>query len=135
MSLTSILDLEHRAYGFYVTIAAAVLTFITAIVYQVSYSSNQYYSAPVFVLLLLCLPALVVLVLAKLDGFAPAVITALSGAAALAFIYAMYWDVSVVLVGIDKQAFDPEFIVCAVLIVASFIVSEVSVYSKAKKNL
>ena len=127
-------DAGRRGAGFWIAAAAALLAFATSIVYRVSYAGNMFYSFTVFLLLLLCLPVPSVMFLTKTDGFAPAVLTALTAAALLAFIYATYFDISVVLVGIDKTGFDPEFIVCAVLITLSFLLSEVSVYTKYRKD-
>lgn len=130
MSETRKFDLGGKTAGFYVTAIAAVLALVTAIVYQVSYSSNQYYSSAVFIAFLAALPAAAVLLLLRLDNFAPAALAAATGVGSLAFVYAMYYDVSVVLVGIDKNSFEPAFILCCVLMLASFILSEVALYLK-----
>lgn len=133
MSESKKFDLGGKAAGFYVTVAAAVLALVTAIVYQVSYSANQYYSSTIFIAFLVALPAAAVLVLLKLDNFAPAALAAATGVGTLAFVYAMYYDVSVVMVGIDKSSFDPAFILCAVLMLVSFLLSEVALYMKKTK--
>lgn len=125
--------LSGKGLGFYVSMAAAALSFLTAIVYQVTYTGNQYYSVGVFVALLLALPVAVVLMLARCDGFIPAAVTLVIGIGILLFIYSMYFDVSVVLVGIDKSSFDPQFIACSVLSVVSFILADASIYLKVRK--
>lgn len=125
--------LSGKGMGFYVAMAAAALSLITAVVYQVTYTGNQYYSSAVFVALLLALPVAVVLLLARCDGFIPAAVTLVVGIGILLFIHSIYYDVSVVLVGIDKSSFDPQFIACSVLSVVSFILADASIYLKVKK--
>lgn len=127
-------DLSKKGAGFYAACLAAILCLVTAIYYQMSYSGNQYYASGVFYTLLVALPVAVVFFLLKWDGFVPAILAALSGVALLQFVYAMYWDVSVVLVGIDKNTFDPEFIACCVLLVVTFVIAEISIYLRMKKK-
>lgn len=126
-------DLSKKGKGFYAASLAAILCLVTAIYYQITYSGDQYYSSGVFFTLLAALPVAVVLFLLKGDGFVPAALAALSGVAALQFIYAMYWDISVVIVGIDKNSFDTRFIVVCALLAVSFVVSEISIYMKMRK--
>lgn len=126
-------DLSKKGKGFYIACFSALLCLATAIYYYVSYNGDQYYSSRVFYTLLAALPVAAVMMFVKLDGFVPTVLTILSGIAILLFVYAMYWDVSVVLVGIDKTSFEPRFIACCVLMVLCFIVSEVSLYTKMRK--
>lgn len=132
-SLMATLKLSEKGKGFYFACFSALLCLATAIYYYVAYNGDQYYSSYVFYTLLAALPAAALMMLAKLDGFIPTVLTILSGVAILLFIYAMYWDVSVVLVGIDKTSFEPRFIACCILMVLSFLISEVALYSKMKK--
>lgn len=123
-----------KGVGFYASALAAILCCVTSVYYFVTYKGDQYYAANVFYTLLCALPIAAVLFVLKLQGFVPAVLCALSGVAALQFIYAMYWDISVVMVGIDKSSFDTRFIVCCVLLVVSFVVSEIALYTKMTKE-
>lgn len=126
-------SLSNKGPGFYLSMIASVLSFILAVIYQYSYHTNPYYASSVFILLLLALPCALVLFFINLDGFIPAATTLLVGLAILQFIHAMYFDVSVVLVGIDKNSFDPEFILCSVLFGVCFLLGEVSIYTRVRK--
>lgn len=126
-------DLSKKGKGFFIACFSALLCLATAIYYYVSYNGDQYYASAVFYVLLAALPVTAVMLIARLDGFVPTVLTILSGVAILLYVYAMYWDISVVLVGIDKTAFEPRFIACCVLLLLCFIVSEVALYSKMRK--
>lgn len=126
-------DLSKKGKGFFIACFSALLCLATAIYYYVSYGGDQYYSSAVFYTLLAALPVAAVMLLVGLDGFVPTVLAILSGVSILLYVYAMYWDVSVVLVGIDKTSFEPRFIVCCALMVLCFIVAEVALYSKMRK--
>lgn len=125
--------LANKGPGFYISGTAAVLSFLLAIYYQISYSSNPYYSSKVVVALMVALPVAVILLLIRAEGFMPAAVTACIGAGLLFFIYAMYFDISVVLVGIDKSSFDPEFIITSAVGVICFLLGEISIYTKVRR--
>lgn len=129
----NVFRISNKGTGFFVSGFATCIAFITAIIYQLGYHADQYYSPAVFYVLLSALPVFIVLTLLRLENFIPAVITAIIGIAALLFVYAMYFDISVVLVGIDKSSFDSRFIICCILFVISFIISEISIYMKTAK--
>lgn len=131
--LSNVFTCSNKGTGFFVSGAAACIALITAIVYQLNYQGDQYYSSAVFFTLLLTLPVFLLLTIIKLESFIPASITLIIGIAALRFIYAMYFDISVVLVGIDKSSFDSRFIICCFLFAIGFIISEASIYMKFKK--
>ncbi|MCD8223128.1 MAG: hypothetical protein LUD07_13270 [Clostridiales bacterium] len=123
---------SDKKIGFYLSGLAAILSLVTAIIYQLTYYNNADYSSSVFAILLIAFPAALILTLLRLEAFVPAIVTLIIGIGALRFIYAMYLEMSVVLVGIDKSAFDPQFIVCSVLMILGFIMGEISIYTPVK---
>lgn len=126
-------DLSQKGFGFYAACLAAVLCLVTGIYYNVQYTGDQYYAANIFYTFAAALPVALVMALVKQGNFVPAALCAFSGIGFLEFIYAMYWDISVVMVGIDKTSFDTRFIVCCVLMVVSFVIAEISLYTKMRK--
>lgn len=125
---------SKKGAGFYFALIAALLCLGAGIYYQITYNGDQYYTSALFYTLIAAAPLAAVMIAAKIDGFLPAALCVLSGCAVLQFIYAMYWDVSVVLVGIDKQSFDLRFIVCCALMIGAFAVSEISLYTKVNQS-
>ena len=69
----------------------------------------------------------------KLAPFAPVLLCAGSGIALMMYIHAIIWPVSDTIYGIEPFTHMTELIACAVLIVLSFLVSEVSLYMKKVK--
>ena len=131
--LSNIFTLSNKGLGFYASAIAAVVSFISAFIYRITYTGNPYYTNSIFYTLLSVLPVAIILLLVRLDSFIPAAITLIIGIAALRFIYSMYFDISVVMVGIDKTSFDSEFIICSILFALCFILSEASIYMRMRK--
>ncbi len=124
-----------KGAGFWFALIAALVCLAAGIYYQITYKGDQYYTSALFYTLIAAAPLAAVMIAAKAEGFLPAALCVLSGAAILQFVYAMYWDVSVVLVGIDKQSFDTRFIVCCALMIVAFVAAEIALYTKVKKPL
>ena len=70
------------------------------------------------------------LILLKRYGLASGVVTAASGVAIAMFVHKCYWYVTDVIYGIDEKQFDPKFFTFVGLMVAAFLVSEISLYTK-----
>lgn len=130
--------LKNKAAGFYAGLAAAVLCIASAAVYGATFSGIQY-KEPIFdtsVCVLLAAAAViagVMLFVDKLAPFAPVLLCAGSGIALMMYIHAIIWPVSDTIYGIEPFTHMTELIACAVLIVLSFLVSEVSLYMKKVK--
>lgn len=127
-----------KAGGFYVGLAAAILSVISAILYGITFSAIQYKEA-VFdknICLLLIVGGIVGAVMffiEKTADYAPVVLCAASGIAIMLFIHVIIWPVSDTIYGIEPFAHMNELILCAVLLLLSLITSEVSLYMKKRK--
>lgn len=127
-----------KAAGFYVGICAALLCIVSAILYWMNFSSIEY-KEPIFdskVCILLCaagIISIIMLLINKLAPFAPVVLCAGSGIAFLMYVHMIIWPVSDTIYGIEPFKHMNELILCAVLMLLSFVVSEVSLYLKKIK--
>lgn len=126
--------LKDKAVGFWFTAAIAALSLVTAIVYAVCYAGTENINWFSFAFMLAAFVAAVVLVVLGKIKLAPYIQAALVFLSLLCFIYGIYYYVSVVLVGIDLDTFDPEFIVCTVLYAVTFGLGVANVFLKQIKD-
>lgn len=126
--------LSKRA-GFFIALAAAVLSVAEAIVYASCYTNTDYYS--VWGVLLPILGAVLFLLLSLFrvtTPYAPAVLFAFDLAAFAAYVNAVYMYLTEVFYGgLTAEAFaalSPAFVACTIMYLASFIIANVSVYIK-----
>ena len=122
---------KDRAYGFYITLLAIVLSLITAIVYVANYKNDvSFMSWLAFAMLLV--GAIVGLVCAffRIPELGQAVLGVTSLVALLFFVKFLYGYVAVVAVGIDVDGLEPRFIICSILFVLTLIASIVSIFAK-----
>lgn len=129
-----------KAIGFYIGIVAAVLCIITAVMYNIKFSpisyKEQVYDSNICILLAAtAIISVVMLFVQKLMGFAPVVLCAGSGISALMYVKMVIWPVSDTIYGIEPFAQINEVIICAILLVVSFILSECSLYMKKSKEV
>lgn len=130
--------LQRKAGGFYVGLAAVILCIASAVVYGVTFSTIQY-KEPIFdrnLCILLAAAAVisaVMLFVDQLAPFAPVVLCAASGICLMMFVHVIIWPVSDTIYGIEPFGHMNELILCAVLLVLSLVVSEVSLYLKKVK--
>ena len=127
-----------KKFGFYAEIVAAILCLAAGAYYkyvngyfglaQSSHKDN--WSAIVFWLLIGGAAACAVCILLKRYGLASALVTAGSGVAIAMFVHKCYWYVVDVMYGIHEKQFDPKFFTFIGLMVAAFVVGEISLYTK-----
>lgn len=128
-------SLQSKGAGFYAGLAAVLLCVAAAAAYGVTFSKIEY-KEPIFdvtVCIVLAAAAVIaagMLFVGKLAPFAPVLLCAGSGVSLLMYIHAIIWPVSDTIYGIEPFTHMNELILCAVLLVLSFIVSEVSLYMK-----
>ncbi|MCR1840332.1 hypothetical protein [Murimonas intestini] len=127
-----------KAAGFYVGIAAVVLCLAAAIMYGINFKSMEYkepiYDSTVWILLsVTAVIAAAMLMVRKLDGFAPVALCIGSGISFLMYVHLIIWPVADTIYGIEPFPHIQEVIICAVLLLLSFIVSEVSLYMRKTK--
>lgn len=124
----------NKAVGFYVTLVTIVLALVTAIAYLISYNNTDNFNLFAFVILLVSVVVNVVLVLLKQHKIVPYVLGMLNFVAFLFYVYGIYYYVSVVLVGIDLDHFEPEFFVSTISFVVLLIASVTSIFMKQEKE-
>lgn len=129
---------NKKAFGVYATVVAAVLSLAAGIYFQMiggtfGATKRVCYDSAVVILLIGAAVAAVVLIALRRYGLASAVVTALPGAAILAFIHKCYWYVSDVFVAIDEKGFDDKFITFVALAVAAFLIGEIALYARKTK--
>lgn len=130
--------LQSKAAGFYAGLVAVLLCVASAAMYGIWFSKINY-KEPIFDQMICILLGVVAVVSAvmlfvdKLAPYAPVVLCAGSGVALLMFVHAMIWPVSDTIYGIEPFTHMQELTTCAVLLVLSFVVSEVSLYLKKVK--
>ncbi len=125
---------SDKGTGFYVTLAGVLLSLVTAIVYAVSYGSTRFMNWAGFVFLLAGAILAIVLIVIKQVNWAPAAVALGSFLGLLFFIYGIYFYVSVVMVGIQANAFDPSFFACVILFALSLVAGIVSVFMKQDRE-
>lgn len=128
-----------KAAGFYVGIIAAVLCIVSGILYQTDFVSitykEQVYDVTVVALLIAAgIISIIMLIIPKVDGFAPVVLCIASGISFLMFIHMMVWPIADTIYGIEPFAYVNEIILVGVLMVVSFLFAEVSLYLKKTKE-
>ena len=127
-----------KKFGFFAVIVAAVLCLAAGAYYKyvngyfgLAQSSHKDNFSPVVFWLLIGGAVVCALCIAlKKYGLASAVVTAASGVSIALFVHKCYWYVVDVLYGIDEKQFDPKFFTFVGLMVAAFVVSEISLYTK-----
>lgn len=124
---------QSRGIGFYFSAAVTLLSVITAIVYPVT-AMRMYMNWPAFFMALFCAIANVGLFFLKQYKWMPVASAILTGLGLCFFIYGAYFYVSVVAVGIDAQAFEPQFIFSMILFVLMFGLSVTTVFLKQVKE-
>lgn len=129
---------NKKAFGVYATVVAAVLSLAAGVYFQMiggtfGATKRVCYDSAVVILLIGAAVAAVVLIALRRYGLASAVVTALPGAAILAFIHKCYWYVSDVFVAIDEKGFDDKFITFVALAVAAFLIGEIALYARKTK--
>lgn len=125
---------KNKNYGFYVTLAAAVLAIVTDIVYSVNYGQSMYMSWVGFVMLLIGVVGTIVLVLLKQTRFAPTAMMFFAFIGTLFFIYYMYFFISSALTGIQYAGLPPQFLATAILFIITLVVSVAAVFMPQEKE-
>ena len=129
-----------KASGFYTGMFAAILCIAAAIIYSMKFSPISYkekvYDTNICILLIAtAIVSIVMLLVQKLIHFAPVVLCLGSGISCLMYIKMIIWPVSDTIYGIEPFPYITEVIICAVLLVLSFILSECSLYMKKVKEV
>ena len=127
--------LKDKRVGFWVSASLVLLTLITAIVYGVCYAGTENISWGAFAFLIVAAAGSAALIAFKQYKYVPYLQAILIFLSLLFFIYGIYYYVSVVMVGIDLDHFDPEFYACTILFVIIFAASVANVFLKQTKEV
>ena len=123
--------LKDRAYGFYITLAAIVLSLVTAIVYAANYHADlTFMSWLAFAMLLVGAVVGLVCAFFRIPELGQAVLGVTSLIGLLFFAKSLYGYIAVVAVGIDLDGLEPRFIACTILFVLTLVVSIASIFAK-----
>jgi len=127
---------REKAPGYFISLFACALAVVSAICYGVLFRGIEY-KEPVFdvricVILVAAGVIAAVLLLAgeRTAGFAPALLCLGSGISIMMFVKMVIWPVADTIYGIEPFPQFTQLVVCAALIAATLIVSEVVLYMK-----
>lgn len=130
-----------KAPGYFVSLVACVLAVVTGICYGVLFSTIQY-KEPVFDMMICVIMAAsgvigaaLLLLGNKTAGFAPTVLCLGSGISFLMFVKMVIWPVTDTIYGIEPFPQFTQLVICAVLFVVTFLLSEVVLYMKKYKAI
>lgn len=127
--------LKDKSVGFWFSAALVLLSLVTAVVYAASYAGTDNINWVAFALLLAAAVGAAVLIILKQYKYVPYLQAILIFLSLLFFIYGIYYYVSVVMVGIDLDHFEPQFFACTILFLISFGVGVANVFLKQTKDL
>lgn len=129
---------KNKTIGFYVLLASIFLTLITAFVYLACCSSKivgyDVFNVWAFVILLISSVTSICLVVFKQHKIAPYALGLLNFLALLFYVYGVYYYVSVVMVGIDLDHFEPQFIISTILFVLTIGGSVATVFMEMEEG-
>lgn len=132
--------MSKKAIGFYTGLLAAILCIVTAVMYNVNFSpivyKEQVYDTNICILLAAtAIISAVMLFIPKLTNFAPVVLCLGSGISVLMYVKMVIWPIADTIYAIEPFPEINEVIICAVLFVVCFIISECSLYMKKTKEV
>ena len=128
--------MKTKAPGFFISLAACVLAVASAACYGILFPSIQYKEQvfDVRICILMAAAGVVAAVLLLLGphtaGFAPALLCLASGISFFMFVKMVIWPVADTIYGIEPFPQFTQLVICAVLILATLLVSEVVLYMK-----
>lgn len=122
--------MANKPLGFRVTLVAAALSLVTALVYLAIYSSSRYMSWQAFGVMIAGVVLTVVLIALKQERFAPSMLLVCDFLSLLFYVYYIYFYISSVVTGIQFSGFPLEFYVNVVLYVASLVLSIACVFMR-----
>ena len=126
--------LKDKDVGFWFSASLVVFSLLTAVIYAACYAGTDNINWVSFAFMLAAALAGGVLIALKKYSYAPYALAVLVFLLVLFFIYGIYYYVSVVMVGIDLDSFDPEFIVCTIFYILAFGVSVANLFIRQIKK-
>ena len=126
--------LKNKKPGFWVSVGLSVFSIIIAITYIACFRGTDEMSYWAFSFLLIGAVLGFALIALKKCEIAKYVIGSGIFVALLFYIYAVYYYISVVMVGIDLDHFSVEFIITTTMFIIGFVVSLVNVFLSQVKS-
>ena len=130
---------SKKAFGFYVGILSCVLAVAAAICYGVIFPGIEYkeqvFDVRICIILAAAgvIAAVLLLMGERTAGFAPALLCLGSGVSLMLFVQIAIWPVSDTIYGIEPFPQIAQLALCAGLIAATLVISEVGLYAKKYK--
>lgn len=133
------LNFKEKTVGFYLSVAAAILSILLAIVYACGYNHSVYMSWTVFALALIAGIVFFILAIFKpTQPFAAVVMEVLVFLSFLVFIRTVYMYFSEVFYGgfsfSGLSNVNPIFYTCLILFILSIVLSNIGIYAKFNKT-
>lgn len=130
--------ITKKSVGFYIALCVAVLSAVAAVIYGVQFSKMTYkeqvFDYNISILLgATAVIAVIMLFVETLINYAPVILCVGTGISFLMYVKMIIWPVSDTIYGIEPFPYINAVIICAVLILLSFILSECSLYMKKVK--
>ncbi len=122
--------MADKPVGFRVPLATIVLSLVTALVYLATYSSSRYMSWQAFGIMIGGVVLTALLIVLKLERFAPSALLFGDFLSLLFYVYYIYFYISSVVTGIQFSSFSAEFFVNTILYVASLVLSVACVFMR-----
>lgn len=126
--------LKDKDVGFYFSAALVILALLTSVVYAICYAGTDNINWLSFAFMLAAAVVGATLIALKLYVYVPYALAILIFMSLLFFIYGIYYYVSVVMVGIDLDSYDAQFIICTILYVLAFGASVANVFLRQIKK-
>lgn len=126
--------LKDKDVGFYFSAALVILALLTSVVYAICYAGTDNINWLSFAFMLAAAVVGATLIALKLYVYVPYALAILIFMSLLFFIYGIYYYVSVVMVGIDLDSYDVQFIICTILYVLAFGASIANVFLRQIKK-
>lgn len=123
-----------KALGFWFTVAVCALSLVSSIVYAACYAGTDNINWVSFAFMLLAFAGALALTVLKQYKWTPYLQAVLTFIALLFYVYGIYYYVSVVMVGIDLDHFEPPFYITAILYIVTFGLSVANLFLKQTKE-
>lgn len=130
------MEKSKPAPGLYIALLSCILAIASAICYGVVFSKISYKEQVFDVTICIILAAVgvvsavMLLVNRRIADFAPAVLCLGSGISIMMFIKMVVWPVADTIYGIEPFPQFTQLVVCAVLLVATWVCAEIALYAK-----
>ena len=128
--------MKTKALGYFISFVPCVLAVVSAICYGVLFPGIEYKEQVFDVRICIILAAagvigaVLLLLGERTAGFAPAVLCVASGISVMMFIKMVIWPIADTVYGIEPFPQFTQLVICAVLIAATLLISEVVLYMK-----